>query len=98
MSTDESPVIFRCDRDGSHVTAVFPTLPFDHLGYEMTCYEHVGQHSGCSHEWYRSTRAAKPSEYADLANELRNIGYMLKVHKRITRGMVAKCQRSAQAA
>lgn len=64
------PVIFRKERDGD-VTAVFPTTV---AGYNlMQCYAHVGQHSGCSFDWYRSTKPAKPKEYADLLAELRGI-------------------------
>jgi hypothetical protein len=89
------PVIFRCDRNGSHVTAVFPTLPSDARGYEMTCYEHIGQHSGCSHDWYRTTRPASLGEYADLSAELQSIGYVLQVRARITPAMRAECRKKA---
>lgn len=71
---DKLPVIFRADRSGpakGEVTAVFPTLPAGRG--EMTCYAHVGQHSGCSPSWYRTTRPAKPHEYVDLLLELRRI-------------------------
>ena len=70
------PVIFRADRSGpfkGDVTAVFPTIPADYAGLEMTCYAHTGQHSGCAHVWYRGTRPAKPEEYAGLLAELRGI-------------------------
>ena len=43
-----TPVIFRKDSYG--VTAVFPTLPAGRG--EMTCYAHIGQHSGLlRHVW-----------------------------------------------
>ena len=70
------PVIFRADRSGpskGEVTAVFPTVPADYAGILMTCYAHIGQHGGCSFVWYRTTRPAKPEEYADLLAELRAI-------------------------
>jgi len=73
---DKLPVIFRAERSGEfkgQVTAVFPTLPADYRGRFMTCYAHIGQHSGCGFDWYRSTRAAKPAEYSDLLRELRAI-------------------------
>jgi len=69
------PVIFRAERSGTFkgdVTAVFPTIPGCDT-YDATCYAHIGQHSACSRDWYRQTRAAKPSEYADLLAELRGI-------------------------
>lgn len=70
------PVIFRAERSGpfkGDVTAVFPTCPADYAGRQMTCYAHVGQHGGCSFDWYRGTRPAKPEEFADLLAELRTI-------------------------
>lgn len=69
------PVIFRADRSGEfkgQVTAVFPTFEWDNKG-NMTCYAHVGQHGGCSLDWYRSTRRALPSEYDALLRELRGL-------------------------
>ena len=79
-----TPVIFRADRTKVfEVTAVFPTLPacYDDT---MTCYTHVGQHSGCSMGWYRKTRPATPREYASLKLELEGQGYHLEVCTRIT--------------
>lgn len=70
------PVIFRADRSGDHkgtVTAVFPTLPGTSDPWTATCYAHVGQHGTCGRDWYATTRAATPAEYADLLNELRGI-------------------------
>lgn len=70
------PVIFRADRAGDFkgdVTAVFPTLPGTSDPYTATCYAHVGQHSACSPEWYRTTRPATQKESADLLAELRGI-------------------------
>lgn len=84
--TEIEAVIFRCDRDGSHVTAVFPELPADVAGHHMTCFEHVGQHSGCTMGWYQTTRPATPDEYANLKAELESAPYeyRLRVYKRIT--------------
>jgi hypothetical protein len=96
-----TPVLFRAERSGELkglVTAVFPTMPADAHGYQMTCYAHVGQHSGCSFEWFYGTRPATPAEYADLLTELKSIGYDdLKVCKRITRNMRDECRREAAA-
>jgi hypothetical protein len=69
-----TPVLFRKDSDGD-VTAVFPTIASDIAGHFVTCYAHIGQHGGCSREWYYSTKRADPAEYADLLAELRSIGY-----------------------
>jgi hypothetical protein len=96
---EELPVIFRRSRRrepegaAAEITAVFPTIPADYMGREMTCYAHVGQHSGCTFGWYNQTRAAKPAEYESLLRELEKIygrkldpsdsAYRLKVYRRI---------------
>jgi hypothetical protein len=84
---DLVPVLFRAERSGKFkgdVTAVFPTLPADYEGREMTCYAHIGQHSACSFDWYRKTRPATPKEFGDLAMELLDIGYRFRIYSRIT--------------
>lgn len=80
------PVLFRKKYKADGVTAVFPTLPAG--PGEMTCYAHIGQHSGCTFGWYNGTRAASPAEYADLLAEVQQIyeGELRVVHK-ITRAM-----------
>lgn len=85
---EETPVVFRRERDGD-ITAVFPCDVASIQDYTMGCYAHIGQHSGCSFEWYYTTKAAKPEEYVDLKHELESApyGYRLKVYKRITRGL-----------
>jgi hypothetical protein len=89
-----TPILFRADRSGDFkgvVTAVFPTIAADVSGNQMTCYSHIGQHSGCSLGWYHSTRAATPQEYRDLLKELQAIGYDdLRIVKRISRAMREK--------
>jgi len=70
------PVLFRAEKSGDFkgdVTAVFPTLPGTNDPWTMTCYAHVGQHGTCSKDWYWTTRAAKPAEYAPLLAELKRI-------------------------
>jgi hypothetical protein len=73
--TNQVYVIFRADgpRNKPEITAVFPCEPADLEG-NMSCYAHIGQHSACGFEWYRTTRPAKPAEYADLLAELKNYG------------------------
>lgn len=92
QDSDFTVVIFRAERSGDFkgdVTAVFPEIPADQNGYQMSCFAHVGQHGGCSRRWYWSTRLAKPEEYASLQRELESApyGYRLQVRKRITREM-----------
>lgn len=87
-SNDMTPVIFRATRSGLFkgvVTAVFPCDAGDVAGDTISCFEHIGQHSACSTEWYNATRAAKPDEYAGLIKELEGnpYHYRLKVYQRI---------------
>ncbi len=63
------PVIFRAD--GAEVVAVFPTIAADVCGVNVQCFAHVGQHAGCSPDWYRTTRPATPEQAAELKAELR---------------------------
>jgi hypothetical protein len=66
------PVIFRRETAGS-IIAFFPTLPEDVNGRYLTCYAHLGQHSGASFDYYRGTKRATPNERQDLLRELRGI-------------------------
>lgn len=72
-------VMFRVSSEGrgknkiTEVVAVFPCEPENHKG-DMSCYAHLGQHGACAHGWLRSTRPAKPDEYANLMAELKNYG------------------------
>jgi hypothetical protein len=90
MDAHENPVLFRVHRapvkHGRDVTAVFPTLPSDYDGHNMTCYAHIGQHGGCGWDWYHKTRPATPEEYASLKAELEAepYGYRLKAYRKIT--------------
>ncbi len=95
--SDLTPVLFRCDHDGAHVTAVFPTIPGTNSGYDMSCFAHIGQHSSCSSDWLRTTRPAKPEEYTALKRELESVpyNYRLKVYRRVTPQMRAEYRRNA---
>lgn len=76
-------VKFRKDEAG--VTAVFPQLKYNKRLYGndmVSCYAHVGQHSGASIEWVNeSTTPATEADYNDLKQELESIGYDLKICK-----------------
>ncbi len=74
-------VIFR--KFEAEVTALFPLEPGSNSPYDMTCYAHIGQHGAADMLWAREAKAAKPAEYADLARELRGLGYKLQIGKRI---------------
>ena len=80
-----TPVLFRKSRDGE-VTAVFPCEVASTDDASMGCFSHIGQHGACSLDWYRTTRPASLSEYADLKTELESppYHYRLKVYRRMT--------------
>lgn len=81
MSTDI--VVFRRWRDTGTVIALFPELPADYQGWFCDAYEHVGQHGGADfHGVVQHSTPAPPDEYADLAEELRRIGYNLRPIRR----------------
>lgn len=86
-STKEPPtiVIFRKWKDTGDILALFPRIPSDNAGNLCSSYEHVGQHGGA--DYYGcicATRPAKPSEYADLKQELTQRGYNLVPRPRAT--------------
>ena len=55
------------------VLAYFPEMPYNDKF--MTCYEHIGQHSGCSLQYVKGKKLAKYNEYFDLLRELIGQGY-----------------------
>lgn len=97
--TEKLDVLFRADRKKDpEITAVFPSEVGTNE-YNMTCYAHIGQHGSCRMGWYRTTRAAKPEEYAALLAELRQIylpEYELVVKQRATRQHRAHRQQQAR--
>ena len=76
-------VVFRRWKDTGDVIALFPELPADLGGDHCDAYEHVGQHGGADyHGVIQQTTPCSPKQSADLAAELRTIGYLLKPVKR----------------
>lgn len=70
-------VIF-CIEDGG-ILAVFPHEKWDNSG-NLTCYSHVGQHSGCSRSYFETLEVCEyPEQYLQLKKELLSIGYELNV-------------------
>ena len=65
------------------VFAYFPYFIYYSNGYAKmkTCYATIGQHGGCTPEYAKSCRLAKPEEYKNLMEELESIGYNLKIAK-----------------
>lgn len=79
----KTKVVFRKWKDGT-IDAYFPELKeVDGL---IVCYSHMGQHSAANyHSCIQRTKPAKPEEYADLKNELEQIGYNLDVRSKYIR-------------
>ena len=77
-------VVFRMIR--GEVNAFLPDSESNK--YLITCYAHMGQHSEASLDYYTEGRLATPEEYKDLYQELTNIGYNLRVIKRIKRDTI----------
>jgi len=68
-------VIFRKYPDGD-ILALFPEERGTNDPYTCSCYAHVGQHGSADPQHViRSTKAAKPAEYAALKGERERIGY-----------------------
>jgi len=76
-------VKFYLENDGSgDVFAVFPQLNYNKRLYGTTqkqCYAHTGQHSSCTLDYVNGCEMATKSEYSDLLQELKSIGYDCKV-------------------
>jgi hypothetical protein len=72
-------VVFR--KFQGEIVALFPYEIADHKGSIMS-YAHIGQHSAADFIIY-SSKLATEIEYHDLHNELTQIGYNLKVIKKV---------------
>jgi hypothetical protein len=85
MDTEITRVIFRVwvgkeyQEGGYNVIALFPDEKSE-PSWQCMSYAHIGQHGGADYAGcIRRTRPAKPAEYAELAAELKDRGYNLKV-------------------
>jgi len=79
-------VVFRKWKENGDVIALFPELPADLYGEYCDAYEHVGQHGGADfHGVVQHSTPCSPEESADLATELRRIGYVLRPRRRASR-------------
>lgn len=82
VDKEQTEVIFRKYSDGE-IIALFPYLPEFRYTSCMS-YMHVGQHGTAHLELINTTKLASPDEYKDLQQELINIGYNLKVIKKMS--------------
>jgi hypothetical protein len=84
------PVIFRAEK-GGEVFALFPTLAADLSGH-CTSYQHIGQHCAADYaHCVKQSKPATPAQYAALLQELRAIGYCLRVARRQSPAMRRQC-------
>jgi hypothetical protein len=86
-------VMFRQHKfnDNIVITAIFPYIISN--GRYVMCYEHIGQHSGCSLDWYRTkTKQVDLTnpKVIELIKELENIGYELNIIKRVNHSKYLK--------
>ncbi len=76
-------VVFRRWRDTGDAVALFPEIPADIRGQYCSSYEHIGQHGAADYYGViQDTTPVGPRECAELAEELRRIGYNLRPIKR----------------
>lgn len=88
MAEAPVPVIFKKERGG--IFAAFPTLPGSLDPLTMCSYAHIGQHSSAHESYIAEAKPAHPEEYADLKRELEQIGYRLKIRRRMSQADRAK--------
>lgn len=97
-----TPVILRRWRraEGGGVIALFPELPADYDGYQVTAYEHVGQHGGADYATVmRLSEPVAPGrdiDAEDLLDELRSRGYDPIIRQRRTYAMLKRCIAAAR--
>jgi hypothetical protein len=80
MMTDK--VVFRKFKEGD-IIALFPRLPGTNSPYTCDSYMHFGQSGSADPEIVKITKPATPEEYADLAKELRSMGFELDIKTRV---------------
>ena len=81
MKEKSTITVFRKFKNGE-IIALFPRLRADVAGKFCLSYLHQGQHGGADYQGIvDNTTRANPSEYYDLAEELKGIGYILKIQQ-----------------
>lgn len=93
---EQTVVIFRkwkksFDED-MDIVALFPYEKYSDSNPSLCMsYAHIGQHGGADYwQCVKNSKLATPEEYADLKQELEEIGYNLKVAKKKQYGKVKK--------
>lgn len=80
-------VVFRKWKDDGAIIALFPYIVDTQDPWSCLSYMHTGQHGGaCTRHITTVTTLAKPSEYASLLKELKNVGYTdIVIKRKLTR-------------
>lgn len=84
QDTNVTEILFRKEKDGG-IVAIMPyeiSMWNSKTTYVLS-YAHIGQHSDCVLEYIPDTEPAKAHEYADLKKELEQIGYNVKVIRKV---------------
>lgn len=85
MEIDKVDIVFRVDKSKDFSGTVFALFPHEcdnHNGNVMS-YQHVGQHSAADYNFcIAKSRPATEQEYAELKQELEDIGYEVNVVKK----------------
>lgn len=85
MPKEVIKVIFRKigTRKDKRIIVFFPEMPVN--SGNIMSYEHNGQHSEASYEFYKKTKKAKPEEYEELFQELKTVysEYKLVIKQRL---------------
>jgi hypothetical protein len=78
QDAEETIVVFRVWRDTGDVIALFPAM--HEPGYMVSSYMHTGQHGAADYAHViAATRPATEQEYENLAAELEDLGYRLRI-------------------
>ena len=82
--SEKLKVIYRKENDGG-IIAFLPELSANRG--RIVCYAHLGQHSEADIDYYSTTTAATPAEYAELHKELQGIynDVVLNIKRRLYR-------------
>ena len=73
-------VFFRVERHKDYKGQIFALLPYEiSSGYYITCYSNGGHSSADYRSCIANSKPASKQEYENLYNQMRQLGYNLKV-------------------
>lgn len=69
-------VVFRKYKDDGSIIALFPEELWSKTGYDIACYQHIGQHGSADYDTViQQSAPTTPEEHRELLNELKSISY-----------------------